>query len=73
MDKTLQKVVPLLDKNARIVVISFHSLEDRLVKNFFKSSESLKILTKKPLVPTYEETRANPACRSAKMRAAEKI
>jgi len=73
LEKTLNQVVPLLDKNARIVVITFHSLEDRLVKNYFKSSESLKILTKKPLVPSFEETKDNPSARSAKLRGAEKI
>jgi len=73
LEKTLNEVVQLLDKDARIVVISFHSLEDRLVKNTFKGSEKLKVLTKKPLVPTYEETRSNPSARSAKMRAAEAV
>ncbi len=72
LEKTLNEVVPLLGKNARIVVISFHSLEDRLVKNIFKRSESLEVLTKKPVVPSYEETKTNPSARSAKLRAAEK-
>lgn len=72
LQKTLGEVVNLLDNGAKIVIISFHSLEDRLVKNYFKGSDSLKILTKKPITPTYEETKANPASRSAKMRAAEK-
>lgn len=73
LEKILHKVLPLLDKSARIVVISFHSLEDRLVKKTFKGAECLKILTKKPVSPTFEETKNNPACRSAKLRAAEKL
>ncbi len=73
LEKTLNEVVPLLDKNARIVVITFHSLEDRLIKNYFKRSESLKVLTKKPIIPSFEEAKANPSARSAKLRGAEKI
>lgn len=72
LQKTLNEVVNLLDNDARIVVISFHSLEDRLVKNFFRSSDRLKRLTKKPVVPSDEEMKENPSARSAKMRAAEK-
>jgi 16S rRNA (cytosine1402-N4)-methyltransferase len=55
-------------------VISFHSLEDRIVKNFFKKhAEIFKVLTKKPIRPTIDEVRQNPASRSAKLRAGEKI
>ncbi len=56
----------------RIVVISFHSLEDRIVKNTFREDERLNVLTKKPIVPGSTETAANPRARSAKMRAAER-
>ena len=57
----------------RIVVITFHSLEDRLVKNILRSLVGFKVVTKKPLEPTEEELKENPAARSAKLRAVEKL
>jgi 16S rRNA (cytosine1402-N4)-methyltransferase len=70
----LWKVPRYLRKGGRLVVISFHSLEDRLVKNFFKEHASqFKILTKKPITPGREEVMRNPASRSAKLRAGEKL
>jgi len=72
----LPKVVEPLDKKGRIVIISFHSLEDRIVKHFFKNKEKtgqLKILTKKPIIASEEEIKKNPRSRSAKLRAAEII
>jgi 16S rRNA (cytosine1402-N4)-methyltransferase len=75
----LQKVLPqameVLERNGRTAVISFQSLEDRIVKNFFKEgarNNSLKILTKKPVTPTGDEIKINPRSRSAKLRAAIK-
>ncbi|HEX7456747.1 MAG TPA: 16S rRNA (cytosine(1402)-N(4))-methyltransferase RsmH [Candidatus Nanoarchaeia archaeon] len=72
LKKGLEGATYLLGKKGRLVVISFHSLEDRIVKNFFRESSDLKILTKRPIVPTEEEVLINPRSRSAKMRVAEK-
>ena len=56
----------------RVVTISFHSLEDRIVKQTFRGDERLHVLTKKPVVADDEEIAANPRARSAKLRAAER-
>ena len=63
----------VLNPGGRLVVISFHSLEDRSVKWYFRETSTLRILTKKPLMAGEEECEANPRSRSAKLRAAEKI
>jgi 16S rRNA (cytosine1402-N4)-methyltransferase len=59
-------------QGGRIAVISFHSLEDRLVKNAFREDERWNVLTKKPLRPTEQEIALNPRARSAKLRVAER-
>jgi len=76
----LERVAEKLPKKARIAAISFHSLEDRIIKHTFArlanepdSYPLLLILTKKPVVPTDEEIANNSRARSAKLRAAEKI
>jgi len=87
----LAQSVKLIKKGGRIVILSYHSLEDRIVKEFFKhealscvcpteipvcvcdKESTLKILTRKPLIPTETEVKSNPRSRSAKLRVAEKL
>ena len=57
----------------RLAVISFHSLEDRIVKHFYQDNINLQILTKKPIVASEEEVKENPSSRSAKLRAVIKV
>jgi len=73
LEAVLPDAVSLLKPYGRLVVVSFHSGEDRIVKKFFKDNPEIKILTKKPLIPTAEEMANNSRARSAKLRAAEKI
>ena len=73
LEEALPQTEKLLEKGGRLVIVSFHSLEDAIVKRFFKGSKELKVLTKSPIGPTREEIERNPRSRSAKLRAAEKI
>ena len=78
LDRFLEAAVRRLRGGARLVVITFHSLEDRIVKHTFRALERpnhvrVRVLTKKPLVPTNEEMDRNPRARSAKLRAAERV
>ena len=76
LKKLLASAPDLLKKNGYIAVISFHSLEDRLVKSDFRKNESqgvYRIITKKPIAPTREEIAENPRARSAKLRIAQKV
>ncbi|HTU81708.1 MAG TPA: 16S rRNA (cytosine(1402)-N(4))-methyltransferase RsmH [Candidatus Acidoferrales bacterium] len=66
----LDSAIGRLRDAGRVVAISFHSLEDRIVKQTFRSDERLEVLTKKPIVPTEYEVSQNPRARSAKLRAA---
>lgn len=82
----ISKAIQFLSPGGRIGVISFHSLEDRIVKNLFRQASQrppknqidaplplLKLLTKKPIAPTLKEIRMNPRSRSAKLRFAERL
>ena len=89
LKEMLQQAPGLLEDGGRIAVITFHSLEDRIVKNFFKNGNpdqependlygtlhenDLKVITKRPIVPSMHEIKSNPRSRSAKLRIAEKI
>lgn len=76
LEKGLKEGVGALSPQGRIVVLAYHSLEDRIVKSTFKDYEkqkSLRILTKKPLRPSLAEVYSNPHARSARLRAAERI
>lgn len=63
----------VLKPAGRLVVISFHSLEDRIVKHFLRDSKTLEVLTKRPVVPSDQEQAENPRARSAKMRVAVRM
>lgn len=73
LESALKRLPTLLAPGGRLAIISFHSLEDRIVKRAFRQNESLRILTPKPLVPTPAEVDRNPRARSAKLRVAEKL
>ncbi|QEC68826.1 16S rRNA (cytosine(1402)-N(4))-methyltransferase RsmH [Panacibacter ginsenosidivorans] len=89
LKEMLQQLPQVLNPGARAAIITFHSIEDRLVKNFFKQGGFdevienpfvqeekevlLKVISKKPIVATEEETKRNPRSRSAKLRIAERI
>jgi len=78
LDRFLEAAVRRLHEGARLVVITFHSLEDRIVKHTMRALErsanaAVKVLTKKPVGPSDEEVFRNPRARSAKLRAAERL
>lgn len=76
LEIALEKAISYLKQKGHICVISFHSLEDRIVKEKFRQfsrNSSLKIITKKPLRPTFDEMHHNLRSRSARLRAAERI
>ncbi|QDZ38954.1 16S rRNA (cytosine(1402)-N(4))-methyltransferase RsmH [Euhalothece natronophila Z-M001] len=68
----LEKSPHWLKPQGRLVIISFHSLEDRIVKHTFREHPQLKVITKKPITATPEESQENPRARSAKLRIAER-
>ena len=67
---SLDAAANVVRPDGRIAVISFHSLEDRIVKVFFRDDERLARVTRKPIVPSEDEVRSNPRSRSAKLRVA---
>jgi len=70
----LGKSISLIEKGAKIAVVSYHSGEDRIVKEFIRSNkEKVFPVNKKPIVPDYEEMKSNPSSRSAKLRIFEKL
>ena len=84
----LEQSLKLLKPGGRLVIMSYHSLEDRIVKNFMRSGNTegiiekdffghattpFKVITRKAVVPTNEEIEINPRSRSAKLRIAERI
>jgi len=90
LKEMLEQIPSVLETKGRVAIISFHSLEDRLIKNFYKKgsfeeddetdpfgqkplTSLLKVITKKPIVPTEKEMKLNPRSRSAKLRIAEKV
>lgn len=89
LSEMLPQAVSLLKKNGRLVILSYHSVEDRILKNFMKSGNTegkvykdimgnspdmpLRIITPRPIIAPEEELNVNPAARSAKLRIAEKV
>ena len=72
LSASLPRAVDILAPGGRVIVIAYHSLEDRIVKRFLNDAPDLDILTKKPLRPSAVEAARNPRARSAKLRAAER-
>lgn len=78
LEETLEQSIELLNSGGKIIVVSFHSLEDRIVKVFFKNlvkntPERFELYSKKPIVPSEEEILFNPKSRSAKLRCVTKL
>jgi len=69
----LAAAVEVLKPGGKLVVISYHSLEDREVKVTMRESPVLRVITKKPIPPSQEEVRVNPRSRSARMRVSERL
>jgi 16S rRNA (cytosine1402-N4)-methyltransferase len=72
LEVALRRLADCLRPGGRIAVISFHSLEDRLVKESFRDDPRLAVLTRRPVRPSEAETGANARSRSAKLRVAER-
>jgi len=72
LENVLPQAVQVLSPGGRLVIITFHSLEDRIVKNYFRNNNSLEIINNKPIMAAVEEIETNPSARSAKLRVAIK-
>jgi 16S rRNA (cytosine1402-N4)-methyltransferase len=73
LEQFLNQFPQWLKTDGIVGIISFHSLEDRIVKHYFRQSEQLEVLTKKPIIPQATEVEQNPRSRSAKLRFAKKL
>lgn len=73
LTRALPELVRLLAPKGRVAIITFHSIEDRIVKQYFQNEPSLRVVNRKVIVPNRQEILANPRARSAKLRVAEKI
>lgn len=73
LEEVLPQIGEVLAPGGRVVIITFHSLEDRIVKNFFRDCQDLRVLTKHPVRPARDEQLSNPRSRSSKLRAAERV
>lgn len=73
LERTIAAAPDWFSEGGRLAVLSFHSLEDRIIKNAFRDDDRWNTLTKKPLRPTNQEIAANPRSRSAKLRVAERV
>ena len=73
LEIALRRIPGCLRAGARMAVISFHSLEDRRVKDAFRADERLAVLTRRPVGPDEKEVTDNPRARSAKLRVAERV
>jgi 16S rRNA (cytosine1402-N4)-methyltransferase len=73
LQEALEKIPDCLARGGRVAVISFHSLEDRLVKEAFRDDPRYEVLTRKPVRPTEAEIERNPRSRSAKLRVAKRV
>ncbi len=73
LPKALESVLQFMKEGARMVVLSYHSLEDRVVKNFLRTHDQLEVINRKPMTPSRQEIQVNPRARSARMRVAQKM
>lgn len=73
LKNVLPQAVQILSPGGRLAIISFQSLEDRIVKQFLRDNENLEVLTQKPIIAEDVEIKENPAARSAKLRVGKKI